>query len=137
MASSVTRRPADPRALEGPSPERPAGWRGPHPPHTPRLPPCREPHTRRSLCTALPLTHPGWEHGDAGPFFKAEQMDLIRRANELQAQALYRRAGVQAQQALLTVRARAAETVQWGGCRGPSWGAWSGVQGCPARSCQC
>ena len=50
---------------------------------------------------------------------------------------LHRRAGVQAQQALLTVRARAAETVQQGGCSGPSQGAWSGVQGCPARSCQC
>lgn len=32
---------------------------------------------------------------------------------------------------------KGAETAHRGGYRGPSWGAWSGVQGCPARSCQC
>lgn len=143
-ASSVTGRTADPCALEAHFIPVSAHGNGlqagrafTHPACPGRCPAgCRTRRTQWSLCTALPLTYPRREHGVSGPFFKAEQMDLIRRANELQAQAAAQEGlGSRPSRPQLTVRERAAEAVQWGGCSGPSWGSWSGVQGCLARSC--
>lgn len=95
---------------------------------------CRAQRTEWSLCTALPLTYPRREHKDSGPFFKAEQMDLIRRANELQAQAAAQEGlGSRPSRPQLIVRERAAEAVQRGGAGGPPGGpglgsraAWQG-----------